>query len=176
MEWVESTGGPIVLLPAQIAASWTGALGADYDSVCESCGPVWFVNVERGGVVGLALCEPNRTGYTLLPDGSLVLVQWIAATEGAIEALVGQMNTLPWSRTDSRELTGGDLVLFDSAMSGADLPTHTSSDAAINSVGHSLRVFECEVDEVGLRLYCLRLVGPSTDARDGTLPTTSTKS
>ncbi|MCE7001784.1 immunity 21 family protein [Kibdelosporangium philippinense] len=119
-EWVESLGGPLIVVPVSALNSWTGSVGDDYDRACQVDGFAGAIPV--GGAQGLVLADdPATTCY--LPEYHAFL-RWLAADSeadlvAAAEAALADPAT-EWEDCGTWE-TDGPAVLFDSAVSGADL-------------------------------------------------------
>ncbi|WP_026401024.1 Imm21 family immunity protein [Actinomadura rifamycini] len=123
--WVESGGGPLVVVPEALLVRWAGAEGdgpeetwGDYGRACAVDGYIGLVPVGAGHALVLG-DEPATTTY--LPDERAFL-RWSAADSEA--ALVAAAETaLRSSVRWDEELTwdaGGPAVLFDSAYPGPE--------------------------------------------------------
>ncbi|WP_432126297.1 Imm21 family immunity protein [Streptomyces sp. bgisy082] len=128
--WVESMGGPLVVVPVSGLREWGGCTGDgvlvgegtvvdDYDRACaveELAGVIEKNVLVLGG-------EPATTRYL---SERRAFVRWIGADSEeelvvAVEALLGDPRT-PWEECGVWE-TDGAAVLMDSAEAGADLGT-----------------------------------------------------
>jgi hypothetical protein len=136
VKWVATLGGPHILSPLECVAEWQGiddstdlGLGdvSDYARACRvqgwlgaiSCGPHFDVLV-LGGDIGTVGWFPDDKGGTL--------VTWLGCdTEEHIIKILKERYALPESLREIDEAlefeTGasGSLILFDSALSGADV-------------------------------------------------------
>lgn len=118
VQWVDSGGGPLVVVPETVLAFWTGADGeetaSDYDRACEA-GHVGLLPV--GDCAALVLGdEPASTAF--LPEDGL-FVRWLAAPSEA-DLLAGVPEALriaQWS-PDTRWNVHGPVWLFDAARPG----------------------------------------------------------
>lgn len=128
MSWVESAGGPLLLIPASLLHGWEGGNGSgraatDYDRACDVEGYVGVIPVGEGQ--GLVLGDmPMPVAWW--PDSGGILVRWMAAdSEGAvIELLKALPDSLGWETEVSIELTSDEeLILFDAAYPGNELPS-----------------------------------------------------
>lgn len=132
LAWVQSMGGPLIVVPASALEQWggcteDGVVGGgtdvpdDYDRACDVEGWAGIVEVGTEGA-GLVLAdEPATTCY--LPEQNIFL-RWLAADSdvellGAAEAVLGDSIT-DWEECGLWE-TDGAAVLLDSAVAGADL-------------------------------------------------------
>lgn len=129
LRWIESNGGPLLLLSEELLAEWQGADGpvgstTDFERACATTQPIERIRVGRG--VGLVLGdEPLSTAWLPAESGAggtivrLVRAADHAAAERALQeapasaSREGDMLTLP---------VAGRMVLFDAAHRGTDLP------------------------------------------------------
>ncbi len=131
--WVESMGGPLVVVPLSALAAWGGCTETgmvvgdatapdDYDRACAVDGLVGAITVGEGGAQALVLAdEPATTCY--LPEHRAFL-RWLAADSeagltAAAEAVLADPATV-WEECGTWA-TDGPAVLMDSAEAGADL-------------------------------------------------------
>ncbi|MGE6759577.1 Imm21 family immunity protein [Corallococcus interemptor] len=73
-EWIESLGGPLVMLPVSKRKMWAGARTNDYDEACSIYSSSGIIPRDWGDVVVLA-DEPLRTCVILRPEGPMI-VRW----------------------------------------------------------------------------------------------------
>ena len=126
--WIESGGGPLVLVAVSDVQSWMGTDPAgsdtesDYDRACavmESIAPV----VVRGMPVVVMGDEPDRTAVHIF--GSLMhWVRWRAAPNE--QALWDALNSahlpgLDWNTSGEFDARRGGYRLFDAAFAGAEV-------------------------------------------------------
>lgn len=121
VEWVESSGGPLVVIPESALLSWLGSDGdepwADYDSACEV--DDWIGLIPVGGEAGLVLGgEPASTAF--LPEHGL-FVRWCAA-ESEAEFLEGVGNAVEVADWEAELFwdVSGSVVLFDAVWAGSE--------------------------------------------------------
>ncbi|MEV0191837.1 Imm21 family immunity protein [Kitasatospora purpeofusca] len=137
--WVESLGGPFVVLPEVVLEAWSGSAGVgdagdDYDRACAVEGFVGLVRV--GSAEGLVLGdEPASTTY--LPTQG-VFVRWSAAESE--EAMLGSVDAAIRAAPWEPELTWqvpGPVVLFDAAWTGEEsrLQEHLRVDLEAGAYG-----------------------------------------
>jgi len=127
IKWVESGGGPLILVPTAHLSQWRGVGGpsegeTDYQRACEVADSVGVVAVGSGD--GLILGdEPLPTAWVPNESGGGVLVRWVYAdSEAAVVDYIrggGQNDVVPESGT-SVDLAG-PCVLFDAAEPGDDI-------------------------------------------------------
>ena len=127
MHWIESAGGPLVLVPERAVDAWKGAdgpspSGTHFEQACAIEDYVGLVPLGRDAAVVLA-DEPLRTAWRPAGTGGL-LVRCIAApSEADVDrALATLPEGLPWETMLDLEHPGGALLLFDAAFAGEELP------------------------------------------------------
>jgi hypothetical protein len=129
--WLESTGGPLILLEEDLVPYWRGYLSVsessltDYERACEVSDYLGTIGV--GSRSGLLLGEqPYSTTWLQAPESDYgVIVRWVyAESEAAVIQALNELSNSNWQRTDVVfEVTTGKLVLFDSASPGYDIET-----------------------------------------------------
>ncbi|MFF4869245.1 MULTISPECIES: Imm21 family immunity protein [unclassified Streptomyces] len=128
--WVQSMGGPLVVVPLSGLREWSGCTedgvlvggGEVPDDYDRACAVEELAGVIEGNVLVLG-DEPATTRYLA---GRRAFVRWLGADSeeelvAAAEALLDDPRT-PWEECGVWE-TGGAAVLMDSADAGADLGT-----------------------------------------------------
>ncbi|GGQ93560.1 hypothetical protein GCM10010195_56830 [Kitasatospora griseola] len=132
--WVESMGGPLVVVPVSALARWEGCtpggeiLGAtgrrdDYDRACAVTDFAGVVDLHGSDSVSALVLgeEPSDTCY--LPERT-AFVRWLAADSAA--ALLDAAQSVlvdpatPWEECGTW-ITDGPAVLMDSAVAGRNL-------------------------------------------------------
>ncbi|MFB6827097.1 Imm21 family immunity protein [Streptomyces virginiae] len=128
VDWVESGGGPLVVVPAEVLDRWEGADGegpeSDYDRACAVVDRTGLLTVGPSHALVLG-DEPSST--TFLPEHG-VFVRWVAAESEAellagVEAVVkdgDENDDVVWEDGKVWEVPG-PVVLFDSAWPGAEV-------------------------------------------------------
>ncbi|MCX5178470.1 immunity 21 family protein [Streptomyces virginiae] len=122
VDWVESGGGPLVVVPAEVLTRWEGADSegpeSDYDRACAVVGCAGLLTVGPSHALVLG-DEPSST--TFLPEHG-VFVRWVAA-ESEAELLGGveaALEDVAWEDGQVWEVPG-PVVLFDSAWPGSEV-------------------------------------------------------
>ncbi|MFF7586499.1 Imm21 family immunity protein [Kitasatospora purpeofusca] len=137
--WVESLGGPFVVLPEVALEAWSGSAGNDdadddYDRACAVEGFTGLLRV--GSAEGLVLGdEPASTAY--LPAQG-VFVRWSAAESE--EAMLGSVDAAMRAARWEPELSWrvpGPVLLFDAAWTGEEArrQDHVRVDLEAGSYG-----------------------------------------
>ncbi len=129
--WVESAGGPLIVLEEHLLSAWTGSFplpeaanaATDYDRACRVDDYVGTIDVASGHGFVLA-DEPMRTAWWPLPEanaGILVRWQWAASEDHVIAALT-HLPDVGWAEADiAFDVHHGNLILFDSACAGNEV-------------------------------------------------------
>jgi hypothetical protein len=139
-KWVATGGGPLILVPVEVALHWRGTDGIGPSSkVKVSWGEDDFSGTDYGracGVddyLGVLACgpgdclilgdEPMQTTFLPMKDcGLIVRWMWAECEEDVLRAVRSVPENV-WEATPHRLQVGeGDLLLFDSAYPGDDLP------------------------------------------------------
>ncbi|WP_246338871.1 Imm21 family immunity protein [Streptomyces lunaelactis] len=130
--WVQSMGGPLIVIPASALDQWGGstedgvivggtAIPDDYDRACDVEGWAGVISIGIGRAALVLADEPATTCY--LPEQNAFL-RWLAADSDA-ELLEAARAVLDDPATDWEDCgtweTDGASVLMDSAEAGADL-------------------------------------------------------
>lgn len=128
-EWIESTGGPLLLLEKELLPYWHGisrssATMTDYDRACKIADFVGAIKVGPGSGVILGE-EPLSTTWWQSPHLlNSFLVRWVCAENE--ERVRAALSSLPRDiRCEATEVKleafNGELILFDSACCGTDI-------------------------------------------------------
>ncbi|HUQ32045.1 MAG TPA: Imm21 family immunity protein [Pyrinomonadaceae bacterium] len=127
--WIESAGGPLLLLEENLLAHWHGCFSnsedtpTDYDRACDVDGDIGIIAVGSGQGIVLGE-EPFSTAWWPLAKlGEGLLVRWVyAESEAAVIRALENLPSAAWLRTDVEfQVSNGKLLLFDAACSGSDI-------------------------------------------------------
>ncbi|WP_406476338.1 Imm21 family immunity protein [Streptomyces sp. NBC_01615] len=134
LAWVESMGGPLVVVPVSALARWGGCtmngmvIGDtdtpdDYDRACEVDGLAGVIAMSEGSMPGALVLADQPAPSCYLPERRTFL-RWSAAHSesdllAAAEAVLADPAT-EWEECGTWT-TDGQAVLMDSAEAGADL-------------------------------------------------------
>ena len=150
IEWVGTGGGPLIVIPAEIAHHWrgdeaiwppTGDLSliwetvrknSDYGRACNVDGYLGVLEVGPGMCLVLG-DEPMQT--TMLPtEGGCLIVRWMYAESE--EDVLSAARSVPedlWEETPHRIDVGiGGLLILDSAYPGDGRPTACGDGANVS--------------------------------------------
>ncbi|MET8261772.1 Imm21 family immunity protein [Micromonospora sp. NPDC005205] len=135
LPWVDSGGGPLIVVPTTALGQWKGASDddddswGDYDRACRVDGYVGVLDV--GAAQALVLAdEPASTTY--LPDRR-IFVRWLYAdSEAEVVRLVPRAVEIADWEDAGTWTTSGPAELFDSAYTddGLEHTTHLTVDLA----------------------------------------------
>ena len=131
MQWLSSTGGPLILLPVSLRQRWGGALGdaSHYRLACATTGYAGIISLSGSDLLLLG-DEPMDT--TVYRDvNGVVLVRWI---QGASREHVESRLTLLLAQP-SKELERTRLVVREECMFLMDSP-----DAGAEAKGQPVRL------------------------------------
>ena len=130
LKWIDSYGGPFLLLEEQFLDKWRGVhvkdsrvLESDYDRACNIEDYVGLVSV--GSDFGIVLGdEPLMTVWYSPEPNTGLIVRWVyAENEASVIASLANRQNVEWEKTELKvQLWDGELVLFDAACEGIDLP------------------------------------------------------
>ena len=124
LTWLETEGGPFVVLPRSTLPHWSGTEG-DYDRACEVVDLVGVLALSDGAEALVLGGEPLSTAY--LPE-CRVLVRWCYAEsdEGVADIIRVGIATAEWEEGSVLSTTG-ELVMFDAAYFGTEVGTLADS-------------------------------------------------
>jgi len=178
--WVESMGGPLVVVPVRVLSGWGGCTESgmvvgdtdtpdDYDRACAVEGLAEAVSVSEDVAEALVLGdEPATTCY--LPEHRAFL-RWLAASSEA-ELLAAAERLLMDPSTAWEECgtwtTDGSAVLMDSVTAGADLAVEypggglpDQAPVVLPAASWKVRAVHTKADEcTSVGLVQLLLTGP----------------
>lgn len=119
--WIEPSGGPLIIVPASMAASWRGRRGTQVDDYTAACSVDGYTGViaRAWGACIVLNDEPLRTTVVQSAAGETV-VRWIHAPDE--EALMDRVNSFSPNATDEVErlavpLLSEAYVIWDAACS-----------------------------------------------------------
>jgi hypothetical protein len=192
INWVCSAGGPLILIPAEVATHWRGVEGwslreggsdltgessSDYARACDVDDYLGMLEVGPGMALILG-DEPMQTAFLPSHDG-VVVVRWMyAEDEDGVWRAVGAVPESAWELTPHRiEVAQDAIVVFDSAYPGDILPPALEDGAATPWIRIELPSGTYLVDmadygpDSSTRLILHRLRKLRADLADSTLPT-----
>ena len=166
INWVASAGGPLIVVPVEIAHHWRGdevawplsgglemiwaavRRDSDYGRACEIEGNLGMLEVGPGSCLILG-DDPMQT--TIIPsDGGGLIVRWFhAESEDDVLHAVQSVPEDAWESTTIKIQIGlGGLLVFDSAYPGDGLPVSPSEDGSVSWLGVAFARGNYEIDTI----------------------------
>jgi hypothetical protein len=191
INWVCSAGGPLILVPAEIAPHWRGVEGwsppedgrdlagessSDYARACDIDDYLGMLEVGPGRALILG-DEPMQTAFIPSPEGGIAVRWMYAEDEDGVWRAVGAVPESVWEPTPHRiEVAQEGILVFDSAYPGDALPASSGDGATVPWIRIELSSGTYLVDtadygpDSSTRLVLHRLQKRQTDLVDRTLP------
>lgn len=133
LAWVESMGGPLIVVPVSALASWGGCTESglmagdatapdDYDRACAVDDLAGVIPIDENGAQGLVLADDPATSC-YLPHYRAFLRRRVADSEAGLRAATDTVLADPatvWEECGTWA-SDGPAVLMDSAVAGSDL-------------------------------------------------------
>ena len=129
LHWLNSTGGPLILLERSLLCYWRGTMTnsqsepSDYDRACNVDDYLGLIDVGSGQALVLG-DEPMQTCWwpLTLCQGILVRWHWAPSEDVVYKSLAGDLNNITWENADLEiRFSDGDLIVIDSSCLGDDL-------------------------------------------------------
>ena len=119
-EWIDSAGGPFVVIPRSASATWKGIAAEDYDEACGVENYLGLLHREWGDVLVLG-DEPLSTTIIQRAEGPAIVRWMYAPTKDGVEdaALTVDLDKVRPVETLIVELRDEPYVIFDAAAEGA---------------------------------------------------------
>jgi Immunity protein 21 len=121
MKWIETTGGPLVVLPHNQLENWNGIEG-DYQRACEIDGYLGLIEV--GGTIGVVLGdEPMRTTISNDNNSTAYIIRWcFAPNEKIVLEEIHRIGDFKFPKSNEFMPIDSSLVVFDSSLVGNKIP------------------------------------------------------
>ncbi|BDM69390.1 hypothetical protein HEK616_28770 [Streptomyces nigrescens] len=169
-KWIESTGGPFVIVSATHAALWRGIEGEDYDEAClveDYLGRVEFGPAAQK-VPGIVVADEPLPA-TFLPDLQCLL-QWSYApsAEALIDGAHSSFDRIDdWHQGPVLDIHG-QLIMFDATVPGHSLEQAETLPVPLPAGSYQFHTADFEVgDDVAGRLHAIRPLNPHRSANWG---------
>ena len=129
LPWLESAGGPLLLLEESLLTLWHGCFSnsqdtpTDYERACNVDDYIGVIGVDSGHGIVLGE-EPFSTAWWPSAElGNGFLVRWVfAGNEAAVTHALKDLSNTAWRRLGvGFQVSNGKLILFDAACSGSDI-------------------------------------------------------
>ena len=121
LNWINSAGGPLVLLQESLLSHWSGDDDSDYDRACRIDDHLGLISVGPGEALVLG-DEPFQTSWLQLPEvPGGTIVRWeYAPSKAAVLRSLSEVQGIVWSETNLvLNITSQKLMLFDAACPGS---------------------------------------------------------
>ncbi|MGW1507208.1 Imm21 family immunity protein [Streptomyces mirabilis] len=160
VEWIESGGGPLIVIPEASLSAWRGAGGddwEDYDRACDVDGHVGLIAVGQSHALVLGF-DPASTAF--LPNAG-AFVRWIAADseEELLDSVDTAFASVVWEETVTWDVPG-PLVLLDSACPGDE--AHEDERLRVEMAAGRYQVQAAQVTPRPRTTFCLVQLVPVT--------------
>lgn len=166
MNWIESSGGPLILIEKRYLGEWRGIAGSsdddyvsDYDRACNTNDYITVIKIPSGQAAILG-DEPNRTSFISESDKEVIIVRWRwAPKESVIISVLEKLDRSIFlgSEVTHIRLQSDEVVVFDSSFSGQDF-----SDSLVIKMRRGEHVVETTMfepdSETCLLLHRFRLI------------------
>lgn len=129
-QWIQSDGGPLVLMEKGSLNLWGGSLGTDNSSAITDYDKACLINdylgqLEVGSYSALVLNdEPLRTAYWKINSEKVVFIRWRWANneKDIIESLPEALGRDDWEQSEIQiSFSTEDLILFDASYSAEEI-------------------------------------------------------
>ncbi|WP_225803162.1 Imm21 family immunity protein [Streptomyces sp. NK15101] len=122
LAWIESEGGPVIVLEEALRHLWGGYTNSDYDNACEVDGYAGLVPFEEPAAPGPALAINDIPAPTTYMEEFGAIVQWIAAPSDSriVEVVRAGIDVVDAWEDGPIVRVNGRLSLFDAALPGTE--------------------------------------------------------
>lgn len=119
-KWIESAGGPLILLPRGLLAEWTGSDGDDYGRACTVTDYIETLEVAWGQ--GLVLGDTPDSTAVIDTGKGVALLRWLSADseEQILSTVYATFDAARRLETLDFHVTEEEHILFDSACPGVE--------------------------------------------------------
>ncbi|NMI55882.1 MULTISPECIES: Imm21 family immunity protein [unclassified Streptomyces] len=153
VEWIESGGGPLIVIPEASLSVWRGADGdewEDYDRACDVDGHVGLIAVGQSHALVLGF-DPASTAFL---SSAGAFVRWIAADseEELLDSVDAALASAVWEETVTWDVPG-PVVLLDSACPGGE--AHEGERLRVEIAAGRYRVQAAQVTPRSRTTFCL---------------------
>ncbi len=146
MKWIQSTGGPLILMARDLVPRWRGCDG-DYERACEIEG--WLGVLEVEGGQALVLNDDPMETAALATKDSLLMVRWCyAQSEDAVLRHLERANEVDFPVPDlTVDFGSRSVVLIDASASGSDLQGEKVLRLELPAAKCEVRTLDWEPDD-----------------------------
>jgi hypothetical protein len=121
--WVESEGGPVIVVAESQRRLWGGCTNSDYENACEVEGYAGLVALEEPSALGPALAINDVPAPTAFMEEFHAMVQWISSSSDArlVEVVREGFEAVETWVDGPVVQVNGTLAVFDAALPGTDV-------------------------------------------------------
>lgn len=165
LNYIETEGGPFILLPLELKKSWNGTgdedegIPSDYEKATQLVTKIGVL--ELGGGEALVLGDPEVTAYWALDDGGVFIQRIIGDDDDVVASVVDQaLEGKDWTRLPFNFNSGkGKLALFDAAYSYQDSDEDERLKISLSPGTYQVEKCLAKGKDIELQLVRLRAKG-----------------
>ncbi|MFK4691772.1 Imm21 family immunity protein [Streptomyces pristinaespiralis] len=148
LAWIESEGGPVILVEESLRRLWGGYTNSDYDNACEVDGYTGPVPFGEPSAPSLAFAINDIPAPTTYMEEFRALVQWIAAPsdDRLVEVVRGGIDFVKEWEDGPVVQVNGRLALFDAALPGTQAAADELLLVDVEPAVYRLRTADIESD------------------------------
>lgn len=148
LAWIESEGGPVILVEESLRRLWGGYTNSDYDNACEVDGYTGPVPFGEPSAPSLACAINDIPAPTTYMEEFRALVHWIAAPsdDRIVEVVRGGIDFVKEREDGPVVQVNGRLALFDAALPGTQAAADELLLVDVEPAVHRLRTADIESD------------------------------
>ncbi|MGW0777609.1 Imm21 family immunity protein [Streptomyces sp. NPDC002835] len=148
LKWVESEGGPMIVVEEFLRRLWGGYTNSDYENACEVEGYAGLVALAESSALGSAVAINDIPAPTAFMEEFRVLVQWISSSSDArlVEVVRGGIESVETWADGPVVQVNGPLAVFDAALPGTEARADELLLVEIEPAVYRLRTADIESD------------------------------
>lgn len=162
LDYIETEGGPFILLPLDLKKAWNGTgdedegIPSDYEKAEELATKIGVLDVGVGQA--LILGDAEVTAYWQLDDGGVFIQRILGDDDDAVAAVVEQsLDAHGWTKLPlTFNPSKGKLALFDAAYSYEDSDEDERIKLSLSPGLYEIEKRTAKGDDVELQLVRLR--------------------
>lgn len=148
LTWVESEGGPMIVVEKSLRHLWGGYTNSDYENACEVEGYAGLVPFGDPAAPGSALAINDIPAPTAFMAEFRAIVQWISSSSDArfVEVVRGGIEFVDTWVDGPVVQVNGPLAVFDAALPGTEARADELLLVEIEPAVYQLRTADIESD------------------------------
>ncbi|MEI5006636.1 Imm21 family immunity protein [Streptomyces sp. PmtA] len=148
LAWIESEGGPVIVVEESLRRLWGGYTNSDYDNACEVEGYTGLVPFGEPSAPCLALAINDIPAPTTYMEEFRAIVQWIAAPSDSrlVEVVREGIDFVNEWEDGSVVQVNGRLAVFDAALPGTEARADELLLVDVEPAVYRLRTADIESD------------------------------